>query len=91
MASIAYEINNPLAIIGGKSQNIISSLNKGETNTPKIKDGVDRILAMVDKIDKIIRGLKAAARDGNLPFERKFAKILDETFVLFDFQKSIFL
>ncbi len=90
MASIAHEINNPLAIIGGKGHNIISSLNKGETNTSKIKDGVDRILAMVDKIDKIIRGLKAAARDGsNLPFEKEsLQKILDETLEVSRFRFS---
>ncbi len=90
MASIAHEINNPLAVIGGKSQNILYTLDKGDTNPVKIKDGVDRIISMVDKIDKIIRGLKAAARDGsNLPFEKEsLQKILDETLEVSRFRFS---
>lgn len=90
MASIAHEINNPLAVIGGKSQNILYTLEKGDTNPVKIKDGVDRIISMVDKIDKIIRGLKAAARDGSsLPFEKEsLQKVLDETLEVSRFRFS---
>jgi signal transduction histidine kinase len=64
-AGIAHEINNPLAVISGLSQHIIRSLEKkGESFGDEI-DRLVKIKSMVQRIQKIIEGIKKFSRDGS--------------------------
>lgn len=62
-AGIAHEINNPLAIIKGYSQKLRKDFERG--NTEKALKGISKINETVDRIDKIIKGLRAFARDSH--------------------------
>ncbi len=81
-AGLAHEINNPLAIIGGRSQAILSSIKKGSTDLSIIQKNTESILQTVGRIEKIVHGLKTFSRDSsNDLFETvKIRKILDDTF-----------
>ena len=72
---IAHEINNPLTIIQGTASRIRAKLKMKDRLivelSSEIETGLDRIDQTVSRIAKIIRGLRAIARDGeNDPFER---------------------
>ena len=60
---IAHEINNPLAIIKGKSQQMSVKQQRGNLKDSDIKNGLEKINHTVDRIIKIIRGLKTLSRD----------------------------
>jgi PAS domain S-box-containing protein len=68
MASgIAHEINNPLAIIKMTALQMQKNINEDNT---VLKNGVTKIDSTVDRISKIIQGLRTFSRDGrNDPFE----------------------
>lgn len=74
MASgIAHEINNPLAVVTTRAKQIIRGLGQ-EMNEEKIsamKGNAEKILSMSERITKIIKGLRAFARDGeNDPYDK---------------------
>lgn len=71
MASgIAHEINNPLAIILGKSQLLMYRLEKGSLNLDTDLRHFQTITNTCERIAKIIRGLRTYSRDAeNDPFE----------------------
>lgn len=69
MASgIAHEINNPLSVIKGKAYQIKKNIAQAPTET-LIKD-LDIISKTVDRIHKIVKGLRSFSRDASEdPFE----------------------
>ena len=64
-SGIAHEINNPLAIIKGKAQSIRRMIQKELMDPEQMTKSLDSIDKTVDRIAKIIQGLRAFARDGS--------------------------
>lgn len=64
-ASIGHEINNPLAIIQGSAELMLTAIERGGSlDEEKLKRSMERISTTVSRIAKIIVGLKSFARDG---------------------------
>lgn len=63
-AGVAHEINNPLAIIYGKVL-ILKRKMKSSPEYESLSGEFERIEAMVQRISKIIDGLRAFSRDGS--------------------------
>lgn len=62
-AGMAHEINNPLAIIMGKVQQIEDMFNDGKVDKDKAIEHCTRLQNTVNRIATIIRGLRSFARD----------------------------
>ncbi|MBU6153520.1 MAG: PAS domain-containing protein [Bdellovibrionales bacterium] len=80
-SGIAHEINNPLAIIQGKSHQIRSLLEKGTPDPEALKKLTTQIDETVLRISRIIKGLQSFSREGSQdPYEvRSLKTILEET------------
>ncbi len=80
---MAHEINNPLAIIRGKAEQLA---HQAATGGPvrEIEQGAKVIQKHADRIASIVRGLRSFARDGETdPFSNSsVSKILVETVAL---------
>lgn len=80
-ANIAHEINNPLAIIDGKSKQLCELLERGPENLEKAKKFAKSITDTSLRLVKIVNGLRTMSRksDGD-PFVRKsLAELVEET------------
>ncbi|MCB0414139.1 MAG: HAMP domain-containing protein [Bdellovibrionales bacterium] len=81
---IAHEINNPLAVISANTNVLKMRLELDRIDPQDFSSRIEKIEKTVDRIGKIISGLRTFARDGSKdsyawePFE----KILDDTFEL---------
>lgn len=64
-AGIAHEVNNPLTIIQGKVEAIYSQMSRGNHSPETVRPHLERITAMVERITRIVRGLKYFARDAS--------------------------
>lgn len=87
MASgIAHEINNPLAVILARTMLLKKLATSNRLDQAKLLDGIDRIEITAARIGKIIKSLRAFARDGeNDPFQIVPAtRIVEETITLCD-------
>ncbi|MBS1968916.1 MAG: CHASE domain-containing protein [Bdellovibrionales bacterium] len=85
MASgMAHEINNPLAIISGKAQQLEFLVGQQPLNIEKAQQHILAINSNVERIAKIIRGLRSIARDvPNDPLREVGAKdIMQDTLEL---------
>ena len=84
---IAHEINNPLAVISLSSQKLKKDLSQVEytdsTLQNKIESSMIKIESMVSRISKIIKALRAFARDGSSdPVQNvSIGHILDDTLI----------
>ncbi len=64
MASgIAHEINNPLAVISSRTLHLRRQIDRGQYDADAFKDSLSKINQTVDRIAKIIRGLKSFSRN----------------------------
>ncbi|MEO0336083.1 MAG: ATP-binding protein [Pseudomonadota bacterium] len=63
-AGIAHEIGNPLGALRGRLEMLESAAGAGTVSESMIKKTAEVGVELVDRIHKIIRGLKAYARDG---------------------------
>ena len=57
-AGIAHEVNNPLAIISGSTQQIERLISKDDKNYEKILPLTQKALLAIERVTKIIRGLR---------------------------------
>lgn len=62
---IAHEINNPLAIMYAKSLQLRRHLESGDISEENVLRGLDKIISTINRIDIIIRGLRAISRKGD--------------------------
>lgn len=83
-AGIAHEINNPLAIISGKLQQIKSMTRRENLDPPTVLKHVEAAEKTVERISKIITGLRRFSRDcGHDQFETATLRtILEDTLSL---------
>jgi C4-dicarboxylate-specific signal transduction histidine kinase len=81
---IAHEINNPLAILNGSADILNRLAQAAPVDTDKITKQVDMIRRTIQRISKIVAGLRVFVRDGtNDPFEKISAReLIDETLAL---------
>ncbi|MBL7714276.1 MAG: PAS domain S-box protein [Bdellovibrionales bacterium] len=61
---VAHEINNPLAIIHGNATLLQEFLNSDEIDKGYIQKSTDRIISTVERIAKIVQGLRTFAHGG---------------------------
>ena len=64
-AGVAHEINNPLAIILGKAQQIKNGLRLGKLDSAALVSQLEKIEAMAERIAKIVRGLRSFSRNSD--------------------------
>jgi C4-dicarboxylate-specific signal transduction histidine kinase len=83
-AGVAHEINNPLAIISGTSQQLTMRLKKYPEIDQETEKFIERINRSVLRISKIVSGLKTFARDSSLDPKtpESLRKILEESMEL---------
>lgn len=62
---IAHEVNNPLAIIQGLSQQVLFKIRAGQLENEFVTEKIDKILQNTQRIVKIVKGLRAFARDSD--------------------------
>ncbi|MEZ4871455.1 MAG: PAS domain S-box protein [Bdellovibrionales bacterium] len=90
MASgIAHELGNPLGALRGRVEMLRDSVRSKQINPEHIEKMTERLLGLVDRMNKIIRGLRAYARDGsNDPYENVLLYSLVSDIVELSSQKS---
>ncbi len=81
---VAHEINNPLAIIRGKAQVLISQFKRGQVDPQKSIDNLEVISKTVERIGKIVIGLSTFSRSSESnQFEKtSMLQIFNDTKVL---------
>jgi PAS domain S-box-containing protein len=81
---IAHEINNPLTIILGKTEQVMRLVRKSPLDVDKIEASLGVVIRTSDRIAKIVRGLKSFARQSdNDPKQlEQVSVILEETLEL---------
>lgn len=62
-AEIAHEINNPMGIIATTTYLMRSKIEDGETNKDELLESLNDIEGTVNRVSKIIRGLKNVSRN----------------------------
>lgn len=87
-SSVAHEINNPLSVITGLSEESIEALKDPAVDRSVIHEYMSRVLSMTDRIFKIVRALGLYSRKNEAdPFlPASVAKIVGDAGVLFEKQ-----
>ncbi|NRA45890.1 MAG: GHKL domain-containing protein [Oligoflexales bacterium] len=83
-AGIAHEVNNPLAIIYARSDQLSHLAKLGRLDQASITKGLDNIKKNVERISAIVKSLRYFARDtSDDPLEpHSLKRIIDESLVL---------
>lgn len=83
-ASVAHEINNPLAIIRGFAEQLEILLKRNEFEMDRVSTIAQRIKETVDRITKITSSLRNVSREGSEdPFEEvDMSRIIDEVLAI---------
>ena len=83
-AALAHEINNPLTVVFGRSQQLLDAVSTGKSNPENTADAAERIHRTAARIAKTVSALRSFARDGRRdPFELKqISIIIDDTLEL---------
>jgi signal transduction histidine kinase/integral membrane sensor domain MASE1 len=78
---IAHEINNPLAILSGRALLLSRLADEGDLNPDAVRKNSDKIRETVERMAKIINGLRTFSRNGKKdPFQPiALGKILSST------------
>lgn len=78
---IAHEINNPLAIISGKAEQIKKYVHQDPIDRAKIYEAMEKIETTSFRISKIIKGLRSFSRSGELDPSKDILvmDLIDET------------
>lgn len=81
---VAHEINNPLAIIRGSANTLRKRINDQNFDVQSAKKDIEKIEVTVDRIAKIVKGLKTFSRNAdNDPYiESNLNEIISETLEL---------
>ena len=91
-SGLSHEINNPLAIISLRAQQMALTLERPTFSPESLKKGIDVILKAADRIARIAKGLRSFSQDGgDEPAQPHQLKILIEdalTFCLEKFRNS---
>ena len=83
-AGIAHEINNPLAIIISRSNQIISRLSQGSGNDNRTIQGLENIIKHSKRIGTIIKSLRSFSRNSvdDPTIQYSIKEIVEESLVL---------
>lgn len=78
---VAHEINNPLAVILAQTSVLKREWGKNQVHSPQSIESVNGIISMVDRIAKIINGLRSFSRDASKdPMEEVLiSKVIEDT------------
>lgn len=60
---VAHEINNPLAVISMSAEMLDNDIKAGRIDAARLAKGVAAITLQAERVSKIVRGLKAIARN----------------------------
>lgn len=71
-AGIAHEINNPLTVISGLAMQLGKRLEKEGEKFKDEAEKISKIRSMVNRIQKIIEGMKRVSRDGSKEIAAEF-------------------
>lgn len=87
-AGVAHEINNPLAIISGN----IPLLRRFKDDPEKLNEKLEAVKSSVDRISKIVNGLRKFSRtsNDNSYTKHKILKLVEEMVVLTDVKAKRF-
>jgi len=87
-AGVAHEINNPLAIISGN----IPLLKRFKDDPEKLNEKLEAVKSSVDRISKIVNGLRKFSRtsNDNSHTKHKLHKLVEEMVVLTDVKAKRF-
>jgi signal transduction histidine kinase len=63
-AGIAHEINNPLSVMMGRTDLMLSELKEGTVEPELLINNLEKVLKASERIAKIVKGLKTFSRKG---------------------------
>lgn len=81
-AGLAHEVNNPLTIIKSKAEQLLSRAERAEIlSSADVVKNAKVIDETVERISKIVRGLKSFARDSDFepPVETDLRRVVEDT------------